>query len=121
MSCVRIFDVIKMVTIKIDGGSESGGEDLVLMPGFPHEELYKNETVTGMLLDLDVHKQEGRLDFSVTMHVALARNPTGSDDKTKGIDVGARWMNTATKFNYYCADNSEGSASWVDSLGLPVP
>lgn len=117
MSCLRIFDVTDNITIIGDGGEV----EITVLPGFTHEDLYKNTTVSSMLMDLEAYKKEGKLDYALTMHVALARNPTSSDDKTKGIDIGTRWLNTSTKLNYYCLDNSEGSADWVDYLGLPVP
>lgn len=39
-------------------------------------------------------------------------NPTVNDDRTRGAQVGWRWVNTTTQNEYICADNTLGAAVW---------
>jgi hypothetical protein len=74
-----------------------------------------------MLIDLEQLKKDSVVDYTVHDFIALPRQPAASDDKSKAVRVGERFFNTSTGINYFCKDNSNGSAVWVDVLGLPAP
>lgn len=44
-------------------------------------------------------------------------NPTATDDISKNYFVGSKWVNTTTKIEFTCIDNTSGAAIW--SIATP--
>jgi hypothetical protein len=117
MSCLTIKNKSgAQITILYDGDQE-----LDISAGATHAELYAPETVSTMLISLEELKRDDVVEYTVHDFIALPRQPSSSDDKTKAVRVGERFFNTSTGINYFCKDNSAGSAVWVDVLGIPAP
>jgi hypothetical protein len=54
-------------------------------------------------------------------------NPSLTDSVSKGIEIGQKWVNTTTKDEFFCIDNTDGAARWqspvfqIDPLETTTP
>lgn len=52
------------------------------------------------------------LDEELAQREGVDRDPTGSDDDSKGFAVGSRWFNKDDQEEFVCVDPSAGAAVW---------
>lgn len=46
-------------------------------------------------------------------NLTATTNPGSTDDINKGYAVGSMWVNTSSKFEFVCVDNTAGAAVWL--------
>lgn len=56
------------------------------------------------------------VEFLNILHNFVAADPTANDDADDGYSIGSRWINTTNNKLWYCADNTVGSAVWIQPL-----
>lgn len=78
-----------------------------------YENFISDEAIAQITADLLFYKNNSTIDYVLTEHIPLNRDPTVNDDVTDHIKVGDRWFNTSTKRSWFCNDNSSGAAVWV--------
>ena len=59
-------------------------------------------------------------DYVTAASQGIDRAPTATDDFSKGVQVGALWLDTLTSNWYVCVDNTTGAAVWKNTTADAV-
>jgi hypothetical protein len=71
--------------------------------------------------EYEAHATAGRvIEWKGGRGIQGTSDPDVNDDDTSHIEVGDRWVNTATSTEFVCTDNAEGSAVWEVTAGAKV-